>query len=168
MMLKSRIGLFAGAALGVIACAAVAQQPGQDSLAPVSVYQQANWDRFGQFGSESAKLVQQYIKAKAEDKAELRKKLSDALGKQFDANAQQQQKELDELEKEIANLRALLKKRLDAKSTIVERRLEQLVQDAEGLGWTAPGAGRNPFGSYSGTRPALPALPAPKSPDSTR
>ena len=86
--------------------------------------------------SESAQLAQQYVKAtKEEDKREIRKKLTDLLVKQFDQQVQQQQKELEDLEKQIANLRALLKKRQDAKEKIVERRFEQLVQEAAGLGW---------------------------------
>src|SRR5437762_9937987 len=51
---------------------------------------------------QSAQLVQQYVKAeKEEDKKEIRKKLADALGKQFDAHMEQQQKELAALEKQI-------------------------------------------------------------------
>jgi len=49
--------------------------------------------------------------------------------------AQSQQAELEELEKHVADLKALLKKRKDSRETIVERRLEQLIQEAEGLGW---------------------------------
>jgi hypothetical protein len=93
-------------------------------------------------GGQTADLARQYVKAeKDETKKEIRKKLSDLLSQQFDAHAEQQQKELDDLEKEIARLKSLLKKRQDAKSTIVDRRMEQLIQEAEGLGWTAP---RNP------------------------
>jgi hypothetical protein len=84
-------------------------------------------------------LAQQYVKAEKDDeKKEIRKKLTDVLGQQFNAQVQRQQKDLEDLEKQIASLRAVLKKRQDAKSTIVERRVEQLIQEAEGLGWTAP------------------------------
>ena len=90
---------------------------------------------------QSGDLVQQYVKAeKEEDKKEIRKKLADALGKQFDAHMEQQQKELATLEKQINDLKNILKKRQEAKTTIIDRRMDQLIQDAEGLGWTAPGS----------------------------
>ena len=89
---------------------------------------------------QSGDLVQQYVKAKEEDKKEIRKKLAEALGKQFDAHMKQQQDELAALEKQINDLKNIMKKRQEAKTTIIDRRLDQLIQDAEGLGWTAPGS----------------------------
>jgi hypothetical protein len=90
--------------------------------------------------SASVQLAQQYVKADKEDqKREIRKRLSDVVSQQFDVHIKKQQKELEDLEKQVVKLREVLKKRVDAKSTIVERRVEQMVQEAEGLGWTAPG-----------------------------
>jgi hypothetical protein len=94
---------------------------------------------------QSAQLVHDYVKAEKDDeKKEIRKKLADALGKQFDAHMEQQQKELVALERQIADLRAILKKRQDAKTDIIDRRMDQLIRDAEGLGWTAPGSPYQP------------------------
>jgi hypothetical protein len=94
---------------------------------------------------QSAQLVHDYVKAEKDDeKKEIRKKLADALSKQFDAHMEQQQKELTALEKQIADLRAILKKRQDAKTDIIDRRMDQLIRDAEGLGWTAPGNPNQP------------------------
>jgi uncharacterized protein HemX len=96
---------------------------------------------FGQVRDQSAELMDQYRKAqKDEDKKEIRKKLADELGKQFDAHMEQQQKELAALEKQINELKNIMKKRQEAKTTIIDRRIDQLSQDAEGLGWTAPGS----------------------------
>jgi len=89
---------------------------------------------------QSSQLVDDYVKAKEEDKKEIRKKLADVLGKQFDAHMKQQDDELTALEKQINDLKELMKKRLAAKTTIIDRRMDQLIQDAEGLGWTAPGS----------------------------
>ena len=89
---------------------------------------------------QSSQLVDDYVKAKEEDRKEIRKKLADALGKQFDAHMEQQQKELAALEKQINELKNIMKKRQEAKTTIIDRRMDQLIQDAEGLGWTAPGS----------------------------
>jgi flagellar motility protein MotE (MotC chaperone) len=98
-----------------------------------------------QFQAESARLAKQYAKSeKEEEKKEIRKKLGEVLGQQFDLHLQEQQKELDELEKQITDLKALLKKRKDSRTTIIDRRLEQLIQDAEGLGWHAPGGRSGP------------------------
>jgi hypothetical protein len=120
--------------------APVAPAPEQPAAYPGVFYNTTN---LYQAHSQTAQLAQQYVKAtKEEDKRDIRKKLGDLLGQQFDQHTQQQQKELEELEKQIAHLRSVLKKRQDAKGTIVERRLDQLIQDAEGLGWTAPGSPR--------------------------
>ncbi|HEV3204295.1 MAG TPA: hypothetical protein VGY77_07930 [Gemmataceae bacterium] len=124
---------------------------------------------FSPYQSQSAQLAHQYVKAaKEEDKKEIRKKLVDSLNQQFDHQIQQQQKELEELEKQIAELKAVLKKRMDAKTTIVERRIDQLVQEADGLGWTSPGTPRPVYGPMMGggarfSPGAAPATaPAPK------
>jgi flagellar motility protein MotE (MotC chaperone) len=101
----------------------------------------------GQDRAQVTQLAQQYLKSTKEDeKKDIRKKLSDALGQQFDQLAEQQQKELDDLEKQVVALKALLKKRHDARDTIIDRRLDQVLQEAEGLGWgTHSGA---PQGTY--------------------
>jgi hypothetical protein len=105
--------------------------------------------------NQISQLAQQYAKAtKDEDKKELRKKLSEALGKQFDQLAERQKKELQDLEKQVADLKTLLNKRRDNRESIIDRRLEQVLQDAEGLGWstpsTAPRAGGGGFGGFGG------------------
>jgi uncharacterized protein YlxW (UPF0749 family) len=119
-----------------LACAAVtAQSPFNpySGSAPLGRYQPYS------LHTQSAQLAHQYVKAVKEDeKKALREKLTDALGQQFDQHVQQQQREIKELEKQLASLKALLKKRVGAKTAIVERRLEQLVQAAEGLGWNGP------------------------------
>jgi hypothetical protein len=147
-MAKVAGGLIVAALASAAAPAPQGQAPGSAPLAPAPDQPAYPTVLFGgpnpyQAHSQSAQLAQQYVKAtKEEDKREIRKKLGDLLGQQFDQHTQQQQKELEELERQITQLRAVLKKRQDAKGTIVERRLEQLIQDAEGLGWTAPSSPR--------------------------
>jgi flagellar motility protein MotE (MotC chaperone) len=149
-----------GAALAAVALstAATGQQPagGQQPSPGAGPYTfTPTWDGTilqsgpARLQSQAHQLAQQYVKAEKEDeKKDIRKKLVQALDQQFDQHSQDQQKELDELEKQVSKLRALLKKRKDAKENIVERRMEQLIQEADGLGWNAPG-GRtaNPFGA---------------------
>jgi hypothetical protein len=131
---------------------------------PSNVYHQ--W----QSQAQAAELAKQIVKEeKEESKKEIRKKLADLLNEQFEAHTAQQKKELDDLEKQIANLKSLLKKRQDAKSTIVERRMDQLIHEAEGLGWNTP---NNTWFGYSmsgGGKHAIAApLSVPAKKDSTR
>jgi hypothetical protein len=141
-------------ALGLAAAAVIAQQP---AAYPVPLLAP---DQPGIVGttyttqtqqSQPTQLAQKYVKAeKEEEKKELRKKLMEMLNKQFDQHVEQQQKEVEHLEKQIADLKAVLKKRVESKTAIVDRRFEQLLQDAQGLGWTAPSGNRNqnaPFGT---------------------
>ncbi len=91
-------------------------------------------------GPQPARLAEQYVKTEKEsEKKELRQKMTEVLSQQFDQHLEHQQKELADLEKQIEELRATLKKRAGAKAAIVDRRVDQLIQDAEGLGWSGPG-----------------------------
>jgi len=95
--------------------------------------------------AQAVTLAKQYAKAEKDDeKKEIRKKLSEVLAKQFDQHVQQQQKELEDLEKQIASLRNTVKKRVDAKTAIVDFRLEQLIKEADGMGWNVPATPRQP------------------------
>jgi hypothetical protein len=171
------LGLFLA---GMLACAAVFAQSspfGQPQPGFVPAPANSTSARFGAMAysaarnlqSESAALAQQYVKADKEDqKKEIRKKLSDLLSQQFDQHSQQQQKELEDLEKQIANLRSVLKRRLDSKSAIVERRLEQLVQEAEGLGWNAPGTPQPAYAPAGGGFRSFGSTPPGKGQESPR
>jgi uncharacterized protein HemX len=105
---------------------------------------------FGQAGggskdAQATKLAKQYVKAEKEDqKKEIRKQLTDMLSKQFDQHVQQQQKDLESLETQIAELRKTLKKRQDSRSAIVDRRVEQLILDADNMGWNVPNTSITP------------------------
>ncbi len=92
----------------------------------------------------SEELLSQYAAAdKPEEQKRLKAELRDALAKQFDLQRQQRELELARVEERIKKVREQLKKRNEARETIVDRRLDQLINDAEGLGWTAP-AGASP------------------------
>ena len=154
---------------GVITCGAVSappQQPAQNQPSALGLYYSPYATNVA---SPPAHLAKQYVDSKKEDeKRSIRKELTDVLTQQFDQQVQKQQKELDDLEKQIANLRSVLKRRLEAKSTIIERHIEQLIQDAEGLGWNAPGNPHYGGGFYPSPatgygRPAGPGVaPTPK------
>lgn len=66
---------------------------------------------------------------------ELKSKLSDVLGKQFDARQQRHKLEIDSLEAKVKKLKELVAKRQESRGEIISRRLEQVVRDGQGLGW---------------------------------
>ena len=85
------------------------------------------------------KLQKQYVAAADEKaKAEIRKQLEELVGKQFDQQRAQQQKELADLEAQLKRLQELAKKRDAVRQEIINRRLEQLIHESEGLGWLPP------------------------------
>jgi hypothetical protein len=91
---------------------------------------------------ESHELVRQFGETEDYQKREkLRTQMRELLAKQFDIQRQRRERELASIEERISKLREQLKKRTSARDTIIDRRLESLTSDAEGLGWTPPAAG---------------------------
>jgi hypothetical protein len=87
---------------------------------------------------QSHDLARQYARTENRDEREkLRDKLNDTLKQQFDAQQQRRKDEIKQIEDQLKKLRELMQKREDSKSSIVQRRLEQLLQEADGLGWTS-------------------------------
>lgn len=84
-------------------------------------------------------ILSQYIAAeKADDQKRLKTELRDMLAKQFDVQRQRRELELSRIEARVKKLHDQIKKRNDARETIIDRRLEQLTNEAEGLGWGQP------------------------------
>lgn len=83
------------------------------------------------------------VKEDAEGRAKVRDKLQELLGKQFDAQHQRREMELRRIEERVKRLRATMQKRNDARKEIIASRLDQLVREAEGLGWNEPNGGGN-------------------------
>jgi len=105
---------------------------------------------------ESAKLAQAELevaqeadqlsaKYEAADKPEEQKRvkaeLREVLTKQFNLQHQRRELELARIEERVQKLRDQIKKRNEARDSIIDRRLEQLINDAEGLGWSPGSAG---------------------------
>jgi hypothetical protein len=67
--------------------------------------------------------------------------LREMLTKQFGLQNQRRELELKRVEERLSKLREQLKRRTDARDQIVDQRLQQLVNEADGLGWTAPAGG---------------------------
>ncbi len=88
---------------------------------------------------ESAEILSRYAATdNAADQKELKAKLRTALEDQFRVQLKRQQIELARIEERVRKLREQFKKRNDTRDTIIDRRLDQLINEAEGLGWTQP------------------------------
>jgi hypothetical protein len=110
---------------------------------------------------QSDDLVRQYSATEDYGQREkLRTQLRELLGKQFVAQQQRRERELVRVEERLSKLREQLKKRSSARDTIIDRRLETLTSDADGLGWTPP-AGGGPQGLGGGIFGGQPRQPRP-------
>jgi hypothetical protein len=88
---------------------------------------------------ETAALTKEYAATENEEnRAKIKAKLGDSLGKQFDLQQKRRDVELTRLEAQMKKLRDVMKKRSDARTTIVDKRLDQVLREADGLGWSAP------------------------------
>jgi hypothetical protein len=102
-----------------------------------------------ELADSSEALLSQYAAAdKPDEQKRLKAEIRDALEKQFDVQHERRELELARVEDRIKKVREQLKKRNEARQTIVDRRLDQLINDVDGLGWTAP-AGASPRGAGS-------------------
>ena len=111
---------------------------------------------------EASHWMKEYAGADNEDKrAKIKTKVQEALGKQFDAQQKRRDLELTRLEAQTKKLRDLMKKRTDARTTIIEKRLDQLLREADGLGWASPHGPTIPGLYYSAPRSAPLDLPSP-------
>lgn len=96
---------------------------------------------------EARRLVEEYAHTDNEtQRAKIKSKLSEVLDKQFDLQQKRREMEVAQIEAQLKKLRELMRKRSEARQTIVEKRLDQLLREAEGLGWTSPSGG-GPFGN---------------------
>jgi hypothetical protein len=84
-------------------------------------------------------LLAQYATAEAlEDQKHVKDQLRDTLAKQFDVQRQRRELELQRIEERVQKLRDQIKKRNEARDMIIDRRFEQLISEADGLGWGPP------------------------------
>jgi hypothetical protein len=117
-----------------------------------------------QLTTQARELLKSYaLESKSDTQAELKKSLRQILIAQFDLQHHRRDEELRRIEKRLADLRTKLTKRADAKTTIVDRRLEQLISDIDGLGWGADDLPQDLFdagapGAMPGASGAGPAM----------
>jgi hypothetical protein len=96
----------------------------------------------------SQTLLGQYSEADDDDaRSQVKDKLAETLEKQFSVQQQLREREVAKIEARVKKLREVINKRNDARRSIIDKRLDQLIREAEGLGWNAPAAGGNPLGA---------------------
>jgi hypothetical protein len=116
----------------------------------------------GAMGRQEEQLVERYASTEdAEQRSAIKAELAEHLTNHFSIQEQILDRELARVEARVKKLRELTQKRRDAQKTIIEQRLDQLLRDADGLGWTPPpsdrGAAVVPPGRQYGTRIGVPA-----------
>jgi hypothetical protein len=129
-----------------------------------------------QLGQQAESLVKQLADATdANDRAKLKQTLEETLTQQFDTQQKVRELEVASIEARVKKLRDTISKRNEARRTIIERRLDQLVRESEGLGWNSPAVGTvgysmqvpasfpgNKYGLSAGGKPSgLQPSPAP-------
>jgi hypothetical protein len=90
----------------------------------------------GTLSNQASKLARQLGSAKADgDREKLKTELGTILEKQFELRQQRHKKEIDSLEAQVKKLKDLVDKRQENRREIVAKRLDQILQEAQGLGW---------------------------------
>lgn len=90
----------------------------------------------GALSTKARKIVAAYAREKdAKQRSVLRSELQKLIGQQFDLRRQQREKEVVRIEARVRRLREILDKRSAARDEIVSHRLDQLIREANGLGW---------------------------------
>jgi hypothetical protein len=83
-----------------------------------------------------APLVQRLKDAKSDSEVEkLKGQLDEALEKSFAMRQKRHTQEIEELEAKVKTLKELVAKRQEKRREIVANRREQILRDAQGLGW---------------------------------
>lgn len=125
---------------------------------------------FGGNPSPLAQAMKQLGETKDEaTKEKLVVQIQRLLGEEYDRHLTEHENSLDKMEERLEKLREQLAKRRSAKSKVVELRMQQLLNEAEGLGWPGserektfldwPAANLDPHGAWAPAVPPLLATP---------
>lgn len=102
-------------------------------------FPQVSWAVSGEeanLAHEGDQLGRQLAEAKSDsDRDKIKAKLSDLLEKQFDLRQKRHESEIEALEAQVKKLKDLVQKRQENRRDIISKRLDQVVRDAQGLGW---------------------------------
>ncbi len=85
---------------------------------------------------EAQTLAETYAHESSESAREtIRKQLTTILVEQFDERQKRHQEEVKQLEDQVKKLKDLIDRRQENRQEIVTRRLDQMLREAQGLGW---------------------------------
>jgi hypothetical protein len=85
---------------------------------------------------QAEQLARRLADAKSDsDRDKIKGDLRDMLEKQFELRQRRHEQEIEALEAQVKKLKDLVRRRSDNRREIVAKRLDQIVSDAEGLGW---------------------------------
>jgi hypothetical protein len=86
--------------------------------------------------TQADRLARQFGAARSDvDKEKAKSLLAQVLDKQFDLRQRRQFREIESLEQQVRKLRELVQKRQENRGEIVSKRLDQILRNAQGLGW---------------------------------
>jgi hypothetical protein len=86
--------------------------------------------------NQASQLAQQLGAAKSDtDRDKLKTQLGTILEKQFELRQERHRKEIESLEAQVKKLRDLVDKRQENRREIIAKRLDQILQESQGLGW---------------------------------
>jgi len=89
-----------------------------------------------QLGNQANDIAHQLGNAKSsDDREKLKTQLGTILEKQFELRQQRHKKEIESLETQVKKLRDLVDKRQENRREIIAKRLDQILQESQGLGW---------------------------------
>ena len=106
--------------------------------------------RDAQLGQEADSLAKQLAEsANEKQRGEIKDKLQATLAEQFDTQQKVRELEVARIEARVKKLRDVISKRNEARRSIIEKRLEQLAREADGLGWNSPTTGGHGYGAVN-------------------
>jgi hypothetical protein len=89
-----------------------------------------------QLAHQANELARQLRDPKTDaDKDKLKARLAETLEKQFDMRQKRHTTEIENLEAQVKKLKELVQKRQEARRDIINKRMDQLQREADGLGW---------------------------------
>jgi hypothetical protein len=89
-----------------------------------------------QLANQASGLARELGTAKSDtDRDKLKTQLGTILEKQFELRQQRHKKEIESLEAQVKKLRDLVDKRQENRREIIAKRLDQILQESQGLGW---------------------------------
>jgi hypothetical protein len=96
---------------------------------------------------QSQELIARWKAADADQRKQLESSLREMLKREFNARLMAHEQEIKELEAKVRELRERLALRREKQDEIVDHRLQQILREAQGLGWGSEGFGgqNNPF-----------------------